>query len=63
MSDSQNQIVFLLKPKEAAGFGEVIDFLNATHIRYALTAKPIIYLTFNSFGLLLSLKLLMGKYI
>lgn len=41
-SNSQNQVAFLQKPKEADGFAEIIDFLYATHIRYALTANPTI---------------------
>ncbi|GJZ36664.1 putative ribonuclease H-like domain-containing protein [Tanacetum coccineum] len=32
-----------LKPKESSGFEEIIDFLNANQIHYALTVNPTIY--------------------
>jgi hypothetical protein len=39
-------IAFLQKPtKENEEFTEVVDFLNATHIRYALTVHPTIYVS------------------
>lgn len=44
-SESHNQIAFLQKHAESDGFAEVIDFLNATHIKYALTAKPTVYIS------------------
>ncbi|GKE71718.1 hypothetical protein Tco_1529790, partial [Tanacetum coccineum] len=36
-------VAFLEKPKESDGFKEIIDFLNASFIRYALTVNPSIY--------------------
>ena len=44
-ADSHNQVAFLQKPDEADGFVEVIDFLNATHIKYALATNPTIYIS------------------
>ncbi|GJU59681.1 hypothetical protein Tco_1237447 [Tanacetum coccineum] len=38
-----NLVAFLEKPKESNGFKGIIDFLNASSIRYALTVNPIIY--------------------
>ncbi|GJW22325.1 hypothetical protein Tco_0032947 [Tanacetum coccineum] len=34
---------FLSKPAESEGFEQIIDFLNATPIKYALTINPTIY--------------------
>ncbi|GJY35815.1 hypothetical protein Tco_0421193 [Tanacetum coccineum] len=42
-SDTHNMVAFLDKPAESDGFHEIIDFLNANQIRYALTINPIIY--------------------
>nr|GEU98247.1 hypothetical protein [Tanacetum cinerariifolium] len=36
-------IAFLSKPTESAGFENIIDFLNAHPIKYALTVNPTIY--------------------
>ncbi|GKA84973.1 hypothetical protein Tco_0806627 [Tanacetum coccineum] len=36
-ADTHNMVVFLEKPAESDGFHEIIDFLNANQIRYALT--------------------------
>ncbi|GKC37633.1 hypothetical protein Tco_1050017 [Tanacetum coccineum] len=36
-------VAFLEKPKESDGFEGIIDFLNASSIRYALTVNPTIY--------------------
>ncbi|GJU48844.1 hypothetical protein Tco_1218399, partial [Tanacetum coccineum] len=33
------------KPKESNGFEEIIDFLNASSVQYALTVNPTIYTT------------------
>nr|GEU43053.1 hypothetical protein [Tanacetum cinerariifolium] len=38
-----NLVAFLFKPTESEGFEKIIDFLNATPIKYALTDNPIIY--------------------
>ncbi|GJZ70708.1 hypothetical protein Tco_0634559 [Tanacetum coccineum] len=38
-----NVVAFLEKPIESDGFAEIIDFLKASSIHYALTVNPIIY--------------------
>ncbi|GJZ79382.1 hypothetical protein Tco_0644219 [Tanacetum coccineum] len=42
-ADTHNMVAFLEKPTESDGFHEIIDFLNANQIHYALTINPIIY--------------------
>ncbi|GKC77837.1 hypothetical protein Tco_1128611 [Tanacetum coccineum] len=42
-AETYNLVAFLEKPKESDGFKGVIDFLNASSIRYALTVNPTIY--------------------
>ncbi|GJU23522.1 hypothetical protein Tco_1156864 [Tanacetum coccineum] len=42
-ADTHNIVAFLEKPAESDGFHEIIDFLNANQIRYALTVNPTIY--------------------
>ncbi|GJW52804.1 hypothetical protein Tco_0096889 [Tanacetum coccineum] len=37
------EIAFLEKPTESEGFEEIVDFLNANPIKYALTVNPTIY--------------------
>ncbi|GJY91095.1 putative ribonuclease H-like domain-containing protein [Tanacetum coccineum] len=41
----QDSVAFLEKPKESDGFKGIIDFLNASSIRYALMVIPTIYTT------------------
>ncbi|GJZ07975.1 hypothetical protein Tco_0542258 [Tanacetum coccineum] len=36
-------VAFLAKPAESEGFEQIVDFLNANPIRYALTINPTIY--------------------
>ncbi|GJR08296.1 hypothetical protein Tco_0790948 [Tanacetum coccineum] len=36
---------FLKKPEGSAGFHQIVDFLNSTHIKYALTENPTIYIS------------------
>ncbi|GKD37120.1 hypothetical protein Tco_1257327, partial [Tanacetum coccineum] len=38
-------IAFLEKPEGSSGFHQIMDFLNSTHIDYALTENPIIYVS------------------
>nr|GEV42708.1 putative ribonuclease H-like domain-containing protein [Tanacetum cinerariifolium] len=38
-----NKVGYLLKPTESDGYHNIIDFLRSSHIRYALTANPIIF--------------------
>ncbi|GKB83968.1 hypothetical protein Tco_0950863 [Tanacetum coccineum] len=42
-ADTHNLVAFLDKPAESEGFEQIVDFLNASSIRYALTVNPIIY--------------------
>ncbi|GKC74864.1 hypothetical protein Tco_1120747 [Tanacetum coccineum] len=41
--DTHNLVAFLSKPTESEGFEQIVDFLNATPIKYALTINPTIY--------------------
>ncbi|GJX52144.1 retrovirus-related pol polyprotein from transposon TNT 1-94 [Tanacetum coccineum] len=43
--NTHNMITFLSKPAESDGFKQIVDFLNAQPIRYALTVNPTIYIT------------------
>ncbi|GJR36346.1 hypothetical protein Tco_1212030 [Tanacetum coccineum] len=45
-ADTHNMVAFLEKPAESDGFHEIIDFLNANQICYALTVNPIIYTSY-----------------
>ncbi|KAI3733563.1 hypothetical protein L6452_13007 [Arctium lappa] len=42
--DEHNEIVMLQKPKQAAGFHQIVDFLKSSHIAHALTVSPTIYI-------------------
>ncbi|GJW26420.1 zinc finger, CCHC-type containing protein [Tanacetum coccineum] len=42
-ADTHNMVSFLEKPAESDGFHEIINFLNANQIHYALTFNPTIY--------------------
>ncbi|GJY45018.1 hypothetical protein Tco_0433231 [Tanacetum coccineum] len=44
-ADTHNMVAFLSKPAESDGFKQIVDFLNAQPIRYALTVNPIIYIS------------------
>ncbi|GKB49323.1 hypothetical protein Tco_0900076 [Tanacetum coccineum] len=44
-ADTHNMVAFLSKPTESDGFEQIVDFLNAHSIRYALTANPTIYIS------------------
>ncbi|GJY85192.1 hypothetical protein Tco_0499218 [Tanacetum coccineum] len=41
-ADTHNMVAFLEKPPESDGFHEIINFLNANQIRYALTIQALI---------------------
>ncbi|GJT87701.1 hypothetical protein Tco_1069418 [Tanacetum coccineum] len=43
--DTHNLATFLSKPAESKGFEQIVDFLNANPIRYALTINPTIYIS------------------
>ncbi|KAI3668254.1 hypothetical protein L6452_43331 [Arctium lappa] len=42
--DEHNEIAMLQKPKQAAGFHQIVDFLKSSHIALALTVSPPIYI-------------------
>ncbi|KAI3759376.1 hypothetical protein L6452_07142 [Arctium lappa] len=42
--DEHNEIAMLQKPKQAAGFHQIVDFLKSSHIAHALTVSPSIYI-------------------
>ncbi|GJV25606.1 hypothetical protein Tco_1378301 [Tanacetum coccineum] len=42
-ADTHNMVAFLEKPTKSDGFHEIINFLNANQIHYALTVNPILY--------------------
>ncbi|GJY91468.1 hypothetical protein Tco_0506664 [Tanacetum coccineum] len=44
-ADTHNMVAFLSKPAESNGFEQIVDFLNAHPIRYALTINPTIYIS------------------
>ncbi|GJT39639.1 hypothetical protein Tco_0939504, partial [Tanacetum coccineum] len=44
-ADTHNMVAFLEKPDECTGFEQIVDFLNAHTIRYALTVNPTIYVS------------------
>ncbi|GJV10033.1 hypothetical protein Tco_1351574 [Tanacetum coccineum] len=44
-ADTHNMVAFLSKPAKSEGFEQIVDFLNANPIRYALTINPIIYIS------------------
>ncbi|GJS53794.1 hypothetical protein Tco_0627156 [Tanacetum coccineum] len=43
--DKHNMVAYLQKSKGSEGFQQIIDFLTASHIRYALTESPTIYVS------------------
>ncbi|GJY96193.1 hypothetical protein Tco_0512554 [Tanacetum coccineum] len=44
--DKRYMVVYLQKSEGSEGFHQIIDFLNASHIQYALTENPTIYVSF-----------------
>ncbi|GJT75413.1 hypothetical protein Tco_1042138 [Tanacetum coccineum] len=44
-AETHNLVVFLEKPEESDEFKEIIDFLNASYVQYALMVNPTIYTT------------------
>ncbi|GKA66868.1 hypothetical protein Tco_0766676 [Tanacetum coccineum] len=42
-ADLHNMVAFLAKPIESDGFEQILDFMNANPIKYALTVNPTIY--------------------
>ncbi|GKA16678.1 hypothetical protein Tco_0696515 [Tanacetum coccineum] len=45
IAETHNLVVFLEKHEESSRFEEIIDFLNASYVQYALTVNPTIYTT------------------
>ncbi|GKC63484.1 hypothetical protein Tco_1096082 [Tanacetum coccineum] len=43
--DKHNMVAFLQKPTGSQEFHQIVDFLAGSHIRYALTANPTIYVS------------------
>ena len=58
-ADQHNSVVVLDAESIPEGFTDMVNFLNATSLRYALTVNPTIYISLisNSFGLVLKSKL------
>nr|GEX49243.1 hypothetical protein [Tanacetum cinerariifolium] len=44
-ADTHNMVAYLNKSDASKGFNKVIDFLNGSYIKYALTINPTIYVT------------------
>ncbi|GJT97005.1 hypothetical protein Tco_1092523 [Tanacetum coccineum] len=44
--DSHNMVAYLEKSEDNADFAEIVDFLNASPIRYALTVSPTVYVSY-----------------
>nr|GEY20567.1 hypothetical protein [Tanacetum cinerariifolium] len=44
-ADTHNMIAFLTKSDASEGFKQIIDFLNASVIQYALVVNPTIYVS------------------
>ncbi|GJT06945.1 hypothetical protein Tco_0841407 [Tanacetum coccineum] len=42
-AETHNVVAFLENPEESDGFTEIIDFLKASSVSYALTVNPVIY--------------------
>ncbi|KAI3665458.1 hypothetical protein L6452_44085 [Arctium lappa] len=42
--DEHNEIGMLQKPQQATGFHQIVDFLKSSHIAYALTVSPTIFI-------------------
>ncbi|GJR36658.1 hypothetical protein Tco_1212342 [Tanacetum coccineum] len=42
-AETHNLVAFLEKPTEGEGFEQIVDFLNANPIKYALTVNPTLY--------------------
>ncbi|GJR84802.1 hypothetical protein Tco_0155587 [Tanacetum coccineum] len=40
-ADTHNLVAFLVKPAESEGFEQIVDFINAHTIKYALTVNPL----------------------
>ncbi|GJV78108.1 hypothetical protein Tco_1509692 [Tanacetum coccineum] len=45
-ADCHNMVAYLEKSEDNADFTEIVDFLNASPIRYALTVSPTVYVSY-----------------
>ncbi|GKC40515.1 hypothetical protein Tco_1052899 [Tanacetum coccineum] len=45
-AETHNLVAFLEKPSKSKGFEQIIDFINASSIKYALTMNPTIYTSY-----------------
>ncbi|GJV61245.1 hypothetical protein Tco_1467345 [Tanacetum coccineum] len=43
--NKHNMVAYLKKPTRSEGIQEIVDFLNDSYIRYALTKNPTIYVS------------------
>ncbi|GJY05881.1 hypothetical protein Tco_0371821 [Tanacetum coccineum] len=43
--DTHNMVAYLHKTKGSEGFHQIVDFLNTSHIKYALTENPTIHVS------------------
>nr|GFB76769.1 hypothetical protein [Tanacetum cinerariifolium] len=43
--NTHNMVAYLLKIEGSEGFNQIVDFLNTSHIKYALTKNPTIYVS------------------
>nr|GFA39196.1 xylulose kinase-1 [Tanacetum cinerariifolium] len=43
--ETHNMVTYLTKSDASEGFNQIIDFLNGSSIKYALTVNPNIYLS------------------
>ncbi|GJT45595.1 hypothetical protein Tco_0954310 [Tanacetum coccineum] len=61
-ADTHNLVAFFSKPAESEGFEQIVDFLNANPIRYALTINPTIYTScIEQFWATVKVKTINGK--
>nr|GFC61253.1 hypothetical protein [Tanacetum cinerariifolium] len=44
-AETHNMVAYLTKSDASEGFNQVIDFLNGSYIKYALTVNPNIYVS------------------
>nr|GEX58917.1 hypothetical protein [Tanacetum cinerariifolium] len=45
-AETHNLVAFLKKPTESEGFEQIINFLNANYVKYALTINPTVYTSY-----------------
>ncbi|GKA39149.1 hypothetical protein Tco_0731700 [Tanacetum coccineum] len=61
-ADTHNMVAFLSKPAKSDGFEQIVDFLNANLIMYALTINPTIYIScIEQFGSTVKAKTVNGE--